>query len=156
MESIYGTSFDQVQDKDGYRWRRVRIGKRLGGELLGASVYELDAGQKSFPYHYHRANEEMLLVIDGQVTVRTPNGEHIANPGDSMVFRRGPEGAHQLINKGDSVARVMMISTMEDPDVAQYPDSGNIGIFSTKREGDEKPLARILDSAATVDYFEGE
>lgn len=155
MQSIYGTSFDQVQDKDGYRWSRIRVGKRLGGELLGASVYELDAGQKSFPYHYHRANEEMLLVIDGEVTVRTPNGEHVAGPGDSMIFRRGPEGAHQLINRTDSVVRVMMISTMADPDVAQYPDSGNIAVFSAQREGDAKPLARVLDGGATVDYFEG-
>ena len=155
MESIYGTSFDQVQDKDGYRWSRIRVGRRLGGELLGASVYELDAGQKSFPYHYHRANEEMLVVIDGEVVVRTPNGEHVATAGDSMIFRRGPEGAHQLTNQTDSVARVMMISTMVEPDVAQYPDSGNIGIFSARREGDEKPMARILDGDARVDYFEG-
>ena len=156
MESIYGTDFDFTQDRDGYRWNRIRIGKRLGGEMIGASIYELDPGQKSFPYHFHRANEEMLIVIEGEVTVRTPNGEHVARPGDTMIFRRGPEGAHQIINHADSVVRVMMLSTLVEPEIAEYPDSGNIGVFASKREGDERGFTRFLHGDARADYFEGE
>ncbi len=153
MESIYGTDFDYSQDREGYRWSRIRLGKRLGGQMLGASIYELDAGQKSFPYHFHRANEEMLLVVEGEVTVRTPNGEHLAHPGDTMIFPRGPDGAHQLINHTDSVSRVIMFSTLVEPEIAQYPDSGNIGVFAARREGDEQGLTMFLDGEATADYF---
>ena len=153
MESIYGNDFDLTQDRDGYRWNRIRLGKRLGGEMIGASIYEIDSGQKSFPYHFHRANEEMLLVVEGEVTVRTPNGEHIAKPGDTMIFRRGPEGAHQIVNHTDSVARVMMLSTLVEPEIAEYPDSGNIGVFAARREGDERGLTRFLSGDSQADYF---
>jgi uncharacterized cupin superfamily protein len=157
MENIYSTDWDGTQDHPGYEWHRIRLGRRLDGEMLGASIYVLGPGQRSFPYHLHHANEEMLIVIEGTVHVRTPEGEQEAGKGDAMLFRQGPSGAHQVINRSDSEARILMVSTMVEPEIAEYPDSGNIGVFAGMAPGADSrsSLAKFIDGSAEVDYFEG-
>lgn len=152
MENVYADDWDASQDREGFRWERMRLAKRLGGEKIGASVYLLEPGQKSFPYHYHHANEEMLVVLEGEVTVRTPRGEERAARGDALIFNQGEAGAHQVINDGESDARILMMSTMVEPEIAEYPDSGNIGVFA-RRSGPSGGLARFLDGSAEADYF---
>ncbi|MGB8360843.1 MAG: cupin domain-containing protein [Acidimicrobiia bacterium] len=153
MENVYADDWDASQEREGFRWDRMRLAKRLGGQMLGASVYLLGPGQKSFPYHYHHANEEMLIVLEGQVTVRTPGGEERAVRGDALIFNRGESGAHQVINDAENDARILMMSTMVDPDIAEYPDSGNIGVFARRAPGASGGLARFLDGSAEADYF---
>ena len=159
MENIYASDWDAIEDQPGYEWTRIRIARRLGGQMLGASVYVLAPGQKSFPYHFHHSNEEMLIVIEGSVSVRTPQGEHAAGPGDAVLFQRGPKGAHQVINtSGAEEARILMISTMVEPEIAEYPDTGKIGVFSGRAPGaaGEASLWKYLDGSAEVGYFDGE
>ena len=93
MENIFANDFDQSQDEPGYRWESIRLGRRLGGEMLGASVYVLPPGEKSFPYHLHHANEELLLVVEGDVVVRQrPEKSRLppATPCCSAEVRRVP------------------------------------------------------------------
>jgi uncharacterized cupin superfamily protein len=155
MENIYAADWDATEDHPGFEWHRIRLARRLGGELLGASVYVIGAGQRSFPYHFHHANEEMLVVIEGSVTVRTPEGEHIAQTGDAVIFRRGPSGAHQVLNHTDGESRLLMMSTMVTPEIAEYPDSGNIGLFPGRAPGALGSAPRFIDGDAEVDYFRG-
>jgi len=157
MENIYADDWDLTQAHPGFQWHRIRLGRRLGGELLGASVYVLKPGQHSFPYHFHHANEELLVILEGKVSVRMPEGEIPAGPGDAVLFNRGPRGAHQIINRSDDPARYLMISTMVEPEIAEYPDSGNVGVFAGRAPGGpgEARLERFLDGSAEVDYFEG-
>lgn len=156
MENIYSTDWDGTQKQDGYEWHRIRLVRRLGGEMLGGSIYVMGPGQKSFPYHFHHANEEMLIVLEGSVVVRTPAGEQDAGPGDSVVFVKGPSGAHQVINQSDGDARILMMSTMVEPEIAEYPDSGHIGVFGGRAPGAKgRPdLVKILDGSAKVEYFD--
>lgn len=157
MENVYGNDWDVTQDHPGYEWHRIRLARRLGGEMLGASVYVLEPGQRSFPYHFHHANEELLIVLEGMVIVRTPEGETPAGRGDALIFTKGPPGAHQIINRSDGRARYLVISTMVEPEIAEYPDSGNIGVFAGRAPGGagKGTLQRFLDGSAEVDYFEG-
>lgn len=157
MENIYSTDWDGTQDEPGYEWHRIRLARRLGGEMLGASIYVLGPGQKSFPYHFHHANEEMLIVLEGAVVVRTPEGEKEAGRGDAFLFEKGPSGAHQVINHSDEEVRILMMSTMVEPEIAEYPDSGNIGVFSGRAPGSggRATLWKYLDGSAEVDYFAG-
>ena len=158
MENIYASDWDAIEDQPGYEWTRIRIARRLGGQMLGASVYVLAPGQKSFPYHFHHSNEEMLIVLEGTVTVRTPDGEQVAGRGDATLFNRGSRGAHQVSNHGSEEARILMISTMVEPEIAEYPDTGKVGVFSGRAPGaaGEANLWKYLDGSAEVGYFEGE
>ena len=133
-------------ERDGWRWRR----KRARGELLGASMYELEPGQRTFPYHYEYGNEEWLLCVSGRPTLRTPEGERELREGDLVRFPEGPAGAHQVANRTDERVRVLIASTLVTPDMAVYPDSDKIGAWSGGEE------SGLFPRSAAVDYFEGE
>ena len=155
MENIYATDWDSVEDEPGFEWSRIRLGRRLGAQKLGASVYVLAPGQRSFPYHFHHANEEMLIVLEGEVVVRTPEGRSRAGRGDALSFRADESGAHQVINDSDRPARILMISTMIEPEIAEYPDSGKIGVFAGRAPGAAGDgLHKFLDGSAEVPYFD--
>ncbi len=155
MENIYATEWDAIEDQRGYEWTRIRLGRRLGAEKLGASVYVLGPGQKSFPYHFHHANEEMLIVLGGVVTVRTPDGEVEARRGDALSFPSGAAGAHQVINQSGERARILMLSTMIEPEIAEYPDSGKIGVFAGRAPGAAGTgMQKFLDGSAVLPYFD--
>ena len=114
-------------------------------------MYELEAGDRLWPYHTHHANEEWVVVLRGEPTLRMHEGEHVLKEGDVVCFPRGKEGAHQIRNDTDSPIRVLMLSTLIKPDIVEYLDTGKIGARSVKGE-------RILLSrpGPELDYWEGE
>lgn len=149
VANVFGDVWEDEGDRPGRRYRDAWIGGRLGAELLGGSVYELPPGQATFPYHWHHGNEELLVVLAGTPTLRAPDGERRLDPGDCVLFPRGPDGAHALRNETDEPARFLMLSTRVTPEVVDYPDSGKVGASS--------PHGRALFRAAdAVDYWEGE
>src|SRR5919204_6117660 len=97
-------------------------GKRLPrGNRLGASVYELDPGN-FVVYHFHHAWEELLVVLRGRPTLRTPEGERQLGEGESVYFPPGAEGAHGLKNETEEAVRYLMASTISSPEVVEYPE----------------------------------
>jgi uncharacterized cupin superfamily protein len=144
--SVYGPT-GREHDRPGHRWSTLRV---AGGEQMGATVYELPAGERTAPYHYHHGIEEWLLVVSGSPTLRTPEGERELREGDVVVFRAGPEGAHQLTGPG----RVLLVSNLTDPSVSVYPDSDKVGTRTTPDPEDPDRLNFLRGSA--VDYWEGE
>jgi uncharacterized cupin superfamily protein len=136
-------------ERPGHGWRSVRLGDRLGGKLLGMSVYELEPGQKTFPYHYHLLREEWLLVLAGRPTLRSADGEQVLEPGDVVVFPPGAAGAHALRNDGKAPARVAIFSNQPPGDAAVYPDSRKIGVAGAG----ERHLVR---DEPQLDYWDGE
>jgi uncharacterized cupin superfamily protein len=155
--NMFASDWDEEETTAGFAAKRLRLGRRLEAELLGASVYELPPGERSFPAHFHYANEELLLVLSGQLTARVEGGEREVEAGHALLFRRGPAGLHQFVNHSDKPARFLVVSTMIAPDVAEYPESGKLGVFAQPPgSGRPDPLKRFLRSDATVDYFEAE
>jgi uncharacterized cupin superfamily protein len=124
---------------------------RTGGTALAVRLYEVPPGQALCPYHYEY-EEEWLLVIDGAPALRDPEGEHQLKRGDVVCFPVGPDGAHQVINRTDELARVMMWSSAREPAIAVYPDSDKIGVFAPNQE--DTGMVRRRD--ASVDYWDGE
>ena len=100
-------------------WRR----KRVAGEHLGAGLIELPPGESSFPYHYELGNDELLVVVTGSPTLRTPDGERELVAGDCVLFPSGPEGAHQVTNRSGVTARVLLVSNFALPRAAVQVDS---------------------------------
>ena len=139
----------EVDDDDppGYNAHYRRIGPMLGAAVLGATIYQLPPGQSNCPYHYELRDEEWLLVLDGTLTVRHPEGESELRAGDVACFRDGPEGAHKLTNRSDGPVRLVMLSTKREPSVSFYPDSAKIGVW---------PGGKVFREVDAVDYWEGE
>ena len=65
---------DEQYRRPGYAKRNVRVGDAIGGDLIGGTIYELEAGERVCPYHYHHGVEEWLYVIAGEPTLRQPDG----------------------------------------------------------------------------------
>jgi len=99
---------------------------------LGASVWELQPGGVNWN-HFHHGSEELIVVLKGRPTVRLQDGERQLREGDVLTFPRGPAGAKEVRNETDEVARVLIVSTNADPDVAEYPDTGKVGIWLDER-----------------------
>src|SRR5581483_3783108 len=134
-------------DPSGYQARAISLGPLIGAERLAAKLYELPPGQAICPYHYEYPHEEWVLVLEGSPTARTPDGEHVLRAGDVVCFPPGPEGAHKISNAGDSMARVLFLSTAGDPTIAVYPDTGKIGVW---------PPGKLFLERNAVDYWDGE
>jgi uncharacterized cupin superfamily protein len=149
--NLHGDEWDRTEERAGWRSKDAWVGRRIGAELIGGSVYELEPGDKLFPYHTHHANEEWLLVVRGRPTLRDPDGEHELREGDVVCFRRGKDGLHQVINRTETPIRVLMLSTKIAPEIVEYPDSGKLGARSVAGE-------RILlgRPGPTLDYWDGE
>ncbi len=135
------------EDPPGYRNRARRLAPLLAARALGATIYELDHGESICPYHYEVGNEEWLLVLGGTPTLRHPEGVDVLQPGDLVCFPDGAEGAHQLTNNAADTVRVMMLSTVHEPCLAVYPDSGKVGMW---------PPGLLFYEADAVDYWDGE
>ncbi|MDQ5821280.1 MAG: cupin domain-containing protein [Actinomycetota bacterium] len=134
-------------DREGYGARWERLGPLIGAESIGASVYELEEGQQTFPYHFHHGVEEWLLVVEGTPTLRAPAGERALRRGDVVCFPSRAEGAHAVRGPG----RIVLFSTGSRPSISVYPDSDKVGV---RGEGDEEHLDFRRGDA--VDYWEGE
>ena len=106
--------------------RSVALGPKIGSAELGVSLFELEAGGAVSPLHAHHGNEELLLVLSGRPQLRTPAGIRDLEPGALVAFRRGPDGAHQIANRGDAPARVLVFSTMNFPEVTELLTTGAV------------------------------
>jgi uncharacterized cupin superfamily protein len=98
-----------------------RLVPRGWDTVLGASLYELGPGN-FVVYHAHHGSDELLLVLDGAPTLRTPAGERQLRRGDVIHFPPGPDGAHGLRNESDEPVRYVMFGTRVSPEVVEYPD----------------------------------
>jgi uncharacterized cupin superfamily protein len=125
----------------------VRLGPLVGATKLGMTVYELPPGKSNCPYHYELGDEEWLIVLSGQLTVRTPEGEMELGPWDTVCFPPGEAGAHRLTNRSEEPVRLAMLSTKNEPAVSIYPDSNKVGVW---------PPGKLFRLDDAVDYWEGE
>jgi uncharacterized cupin superfamily protein len=138
-------------DPDGYRSGAARVGQAAGGRALNVKLYELPPGEALCPYHYEY-EEEWLLVLEGTIELRTPNGTEEVRRGDLVCFPAGREGAHKTTNRGSAPARILMFSSAREPAVAVYPDSDKIGVWPPN--GEDRIMVRRADGQ--VDYWDGE
>lgn len=143
---------DGYPQTDGWRanWKRIKAG------MLAIGVYELLPGQTQCPYHFHHGNDEILVVLDGTPTLRTPEGERQLRRGDAVPFPAGKDGAHQVYNHGSESARYLITARHVTPEVVEYPDSGKLAAMSYGESQRGGPLATWHRMDDAVDFFEGE
>jgi uncharacterized cupin superfamily protein len=129
---------------------RIDVARALGSSATLMYIYDLAPGQSSCPYHYEY-DEEWLLVVDGTIVIRAPEGEHTLERGDLVCVAPGPAGAHKVMNRSDGPARTLMFSSTRAPAVSVYPDSNKIGVWPGD---DENALVFRRDTA--VPWSDGE
>lgn len=153
MPNIYKPVFEGERP-EGFGSKRARIGYELGTELIGCSLWEIPPRQAAYPYHFHYADEEMVIVLSGEPTLRTPDGTRTLTEGEAVHFPLGEEGAHQIFNESDRTVTLLAVSSHGRPDVIVYPDSDKIGVGERLPQGGG--LRAFFKRGDGVDYFEGE
>jgi len=132
----------------------ARLARGTAARKLGASVDILAPGKRGCPYHLHHAQEEMFIVIEGHGTLRVAGETLPLKPGDVAFIPPGPEYPHQIINSSDAPLKFLSISTMEAPEICEYPDSGKY--LAEGSLDKETPFEVIDQRRASLDYWDGE
>lgn len=150
-----------MQGGDGsvFSARVAQVGKMLGFGGLGAMFVTVEPGKRAFPFHNHLGNDEMFVILEGSGTYRIGGEEHPVRAGDVCAAPRGgPDGAHQLINTGETVLKYLGISTKNDPDIVEYPDSGKYAALAIAPGQDfmSAHLKVVGRADESLDYWEGE
>ncbi|HEY0633712.1 MAG TPA: cupin domain-containing protein [Thermoleophilaceae bacterium] len=151
--SIAQPVFDEPREHPGFTCSRARLGRQAGSERTGLSLWEVPPGEAAYPYHWHVAEEELVVVLDGTPSLRTPEGWRELEQGEIVAFRVGEVGAHQIVNRTDEPVRFLSFSNQQ-PDLVVYPDSGKLGVFERQPQGGGiREMFRVEDA---VDYYDGE
>ena len=124
-----------------------RIKSDVEPQNLNFDLRQLNPGQYSSLYHFHRHAEELFMIISGSATLRTPEGLEVVNSGDLLFFEKGETGAHQLYNHTDEICVFLDIRTFFGSDVCEYPDSNRLLIV---------PTMERFNKNDTTGYFDGE
>jgi uncharacterized cupin superfamily protein len=134
------------------------IARQVGARKLGYRLVVVPPGKRAWPFHFHHVNEEMFYVIQGEGTLRYGDERFAVRSGDVIAAPPASGRAHQLINTSTGELRYLAVSTMEAPDVFEYPDSGKFGVFAGAAPGasGERTFSYFGRRDAEVDYWDGE
>jgi uncharacterized cupin superfamily protein len=149
--NLNSDEWDATRDREGWRCSGTGVGERIGGELLGATMSEIEPGSRLWPYHTHYLNEEWVIVLRGEPTLRTHEGDHVLEEGDIVCFPRGKVGAHQISNRTNFPVRVLMLPSMIRGEIIEYLDTGKV----LAKDVDDEDVMFARPGPA-VEYWEGE
>ncbi len=156
MEKVVVTTKSEVQSKHfnahpAYEYDKYDVVPRNGGNRCAVTVYDIAPGKSSYPFHYHADSEEIFYIISGHGVVETNDGDVAIAPGSIIFCPVGEGGAHRITNTSENeVLTYIDIDTIPKVDMAVYPKTGKVGIFTN--EG----LIKIYKTDGTVPYYEGE
>lgn len=161
VSAATGKSFDfgPVGGSDTFGARLTQLGAGLNLKGLGINLTEVPPGKRAFPFHNHLANDELFIILEGEGTFRIGQEEIPVGPGDVCgAPRGGAETAHQLINTGQTTLRYYAISTKNDPEVVEYPDSGKFSVSAIWPGEDfmKAHLRHVGRREQLLDYWDGE
>jgi len=150
--NLADVEFDDVEDNGYYTSKRARFSASIGARKLGYNLTELPPGKAQCPFHSHRGEEEMFLILEGEGQLRFGDRTWPIRRHDVIACPTGgPDVAHQIINTGTTTMRYLSLSNVEQVDVCEYPDSNKVGVFA-----DAPNLRGLFRSASSVDYYDGE
>ncbi len=93
---------------------------------FGSYVEVLQPGTRSSLKHWHSAEDEMVYVLAGQVTLVEGDSETLLNPGDAATFRAGTPVGHFLWNRSAQPTRCLVVGTRAPVDRISYPDHDRV------------------------------
>jgi uncharacterized cupin superfamily protein len=153
--NIDDVTFDDVEENGVYTSSRDRISDRIGAKKLGYNLTVLPPGKVQCPFHCHRGEEEMFLILEGEGELRFGEGRYPIRKHDVIACPTGgPDVAHQIINTGSTTMRYLALSNLVDIEACEYPDSGKVLIVTGNQ--DDTGLRLMFRSETTVDYYDRE
>jgi uncharacterized cupin superfamily protein len=118
------------QDPRNFHMRFRHLSKAMGPQpyKIGVAIEELSPGNQNNPAHYHLREEEHVLILEGELTVRIGKAFHVMKAGDYVRFPAQSPYEHCLFNHTAEVCRYIIIGDNSPDDVCIYPDSNKVGV----------------------------
>ena len=146
-------AFDDIEDHGLYTSRRALFSAGIGARQLGYNLTILPPGKSQCPFHSHRAEEEMFLILEGEGELRFGNERYPLRKHDVIACPTGgPEVAHQIINTDTTEMRYLALSSLHEMEVCEYPDSNKVGVFAS--QPGSPPLRKMFHAEGSVDYYD--
>lgn len=142
-----------------YAARYAAVGQALGAKKLGCRLVVIPPGKRGWPLHFHYVNDEMFFILEGEGIYRHGTDEYPVCRGDMVMAHAGETKGHQLVNSGTAELRYLAISTMEQPDVFEYPETGKFGVCVGAAPGEppeKRQFSLFARKDSAVDYWDGE
>ncbi len=140
---------------DGLRYgSRVRVLSDTRGadrRKIGVSVEELAPGKQSCPFHFHMVEEEHIVALEGEATLRLGDERYTIKAGDYVGFPAGQRAGHCLVNESGKPFRFIMIGDNQPNEVCVYPDSNKFSVSALRDS--ERFIQRFGER---LDYYDGE
>jgi uncharacterized cupin superfamily protein len=137
-----------------YESLSARLATGTAARKLGASIDSVAPGKRSCPYHFHHAQEELFVVLEGNGSLRVAGEMLPIRAGDVIFIPPGPEYPHQIVNTSAGPLKYLSVSTRETPEICEYPDSGKYLAEVSGSSGRE--FDAIQRTQMNVDYWDGE
>ena len=140
-----------------YASAAARLARGTAAAKLGITIDIVDPGKRSCPYHYHYAQEEAFVILEGEGTLRVA-GEMLALVAGGTIFiPAGPDYPHQIINTSAAPLKYLSISTRESPEVCVYPDSDKyLAMAHGTLGGEPHEFGRMHREKDDLDYWDDE
>ncbi|HTV71051.1 MAG TPA: cupin domain-containing protein [Rhizobiaceae bacterium] len=149
------TEFEDVEENGIYTSKRAMVSRRIGARDIGYNLVILPPGKVQCPFHNHRGEEEMFLILDGEGELRFGSERYPIRKNDVIACPTGgADVAHQIINTGTTDMRYLALSTFCDIDVCEYPDSGKMLVVAGR--GDRPALHKMVRAEGSLAYYDGE
>ena len=95
---------------------------------FGAFVEVLQPGSRSSIKHWHSAEDELIYVLEGEITMVEGAEETLLRMGHAATFKAGTPVGHYLHNRGDAVTRCLVVGTRASVDRITYPEHDRVCI----------------------------
>lgn len=138
-----------------YESQCARLAMGTAARKLGISIDIVAPGMRSCPYHFHYAQEEAFVVLEGEGTLRVAGQMLALRAGDTVFIPPGPQYPHQIINTSGAHLKYLSISTRDSPEVVVYPDSDKY-LAMARDEPSAQHFGAMHRARDDLDYWDGE
>lgn len=153
--NLADVAFTDIEANGLYTSRRAQFSADIGARKLGYNLTELPPGKAQCPFHVHREEEEMFLILEGEGELRYGDQRYPIRKHDVIACPTGGAAvAHQIINTGTETMRYLALSNLSQTEVCEYPDSNKLSVYVA---GSDTPgLHKVFRAEATVAYYDRE
>jgi len=118
-----GTAYPAPFDAPCRDRQRRRLGNAAGLTQFGVNRLVLAPGCWSSQRHWHKAEDEFVWVVSGEVVLIENDGETVLKAGDCAGFPKGVANGHHLVNRSSEPAVILEVGgRAPDQDAVDYPD----------------------------------
>ena len=122
VEARIGTGYPTPYDEPCLLRERKALGNAVGLTQFGVNLTVLPPGCWSSQRHWHEQEDEMIYVLEGEVTLITDQGEQLLQAGSVAGFPAGCPNGHHLVNKGEEPVKLLEMGTRAQNETAHYSE----------------------------------